>query len=115
MHLIKSGFQVGVISSGFKSEMVKARIELLKIPRFYVGREAKTVILDAWRKELGLQWNQIAFIGDDINDRDCMLQVGLAACPNNAVSAILKIADYRLEQNLEVLVLIVIQIINHFD
>ena len=50
--LTKKGMQFGIISSGFKAEMVKARGELLGIQRIYVGREPKMGILQSWCAQL---------------------------------------------------------------
>ena len=36
----------------------------------------------------------IAYIGDDVNDLEIMKNVGLSACPADAVPEIIKIADY---------------------
>lgn len=99
IHLIKNNFQVGVISSGFTANMVKQRIEMLKIQNFYVGRDPKIGILNQWLEKLNLDIKNVAFIGDDINDQEIMEQCGLAICPNNAVPAIKNIADIILRLN----------------
>lgn len=85
IHLTKSDFQVGIISSGFKVEMVKARATLLGIQHFYVGREKKIEVLNKWCEELGISLSEVAMIGDDINDLEVMKAIGVSACPNDAV------------------------------
>ena len=68
MHLTKSGFQVAIISSGFKDQMVKVRSEMLGIQHCYVGRDKKINILSEICKELNYELENVAIIGDDIND-----------------------------------------------
>lgn len=88
MHLTKSGVQVGIISSGFANNMVQKRAELLGIQHCYVGRDPKLEILKKWCEEMKLQLNEVAIIGDDINDLEVMKNIGLAICPANAVNSV---------------------------
>jgi YrbI family 3-deoxy-D-manno-octulosonate 8-phosphate phosphatase len=93
LQLTKTGFQVGIISSGFKGELVKQRADLLKIQHFYLGREHKLEILKQWCNDLNITLNQVAMIGDDVNDLAVMQAIGYSACPSDAATAILKQAD----------------------
>jgi YrbI family 3-deoxy-D-manno-octulosonate 8-phosphate phosphatase len=88
IHLTKNDFQVGIISSGFKAEMVKARATLLGIQHFYVGRGKKIEVLNKWCEELGISLSEVAMIGDDINDLEVMQSIGVSACPTDAVAKI---------------------------
>jgi len=88
IHLTKSGFQVGIISSGFTDSMVQKRAELLGIQKCYVGREPKLEILTSWCAEQAIKLDEVAFIGDDINDLPILKIVGIAACPSDAVVSV---------------------------
>lgn len=99
LDLTKKGMQFGIISSGFKAEMVKVRGELLGIQKIYVGRDEKMGILQEWLKHDGITLENVAYVGDDINDLEIMKQCGLSACPKNAVKAIREIADIVLPKN----------------
>lgn len=88
MHLTKSDFQVGIISSGFTNHMVQKRAELLGIQHCYVGRDPKLDILNDWCQKLNINLDEVAIIGDDINDLEVMKKIGLAVCPANAVNAV---------------------------
>lgn len=88
IHLTKSGFQVGIISSGFTDSMVQKRAELLGIQKCYVGRESKLEILTSWCIEQAIKLDEVAFIGDDINDLPVLKKVGIAACPSDAVVSV---------------------------
>ena len=97
-HLVKSGFQLAIISSGYKAEMVKARAELLGIQFCYVGREPKLDILQKHCEELGLKLENVAIIGDDINDLEVFRKVGFTACPSDAVLVIKSHSDVILSK-----------------
>ena len=97
-NITKNGIHVGIISHGYKTKVVQDRAELLGIQKVYVGREDKTMILKAWCSELNIDLNQVAYIGDDINDAKVMQKVGLSACPSDAVKSIKKLADVILSR-----------------
>jgi len=99
LQLTKNDFQVGIISSGFHGELVKKRAELLKIQHFYLGREPKLQILETWCQKLNLSLEQVAIIGDDVNDLAIMELCGYAACPADAVNAVKKVVDCVLSKN----------------
>jgi 3-deoxy-D-manno-octulosonate 8-phosphate phosphatase (KDO 8-P phosphatase) len=92
-NITKNGVHVGIISHGYKTKVVQDRADLLGIQKVYVGREDKSTILKGWCKELNIELNQVAYIGDDINDAKVMQEVGLSACPSDSVKSIKKIAD----------------------
>jgi 3-deoxy-D-manno-octulosonate 8-phosphate phosphatase (KDO 8-P phosphatase) len=88
IHLTKKDFQVAIISSGFKAEMVKARSNMLGIQRCYVGRDRKMDILHGYCTELSIGLEDVAIIGDDINDLEIIKAVGFSACPADAVEVV---------------------------
>lgn len=92
-----TSIEVGIISSGFSSEIVKKRAEMLGIKNCYVGRESKMTILNSWMEEKGLKADEVAMIGDDINDKEIMTQIGLSACPADAVNEIKSISQIILK------------------
>ncbi|MGK7393952.1 MAG: KdsC family phosphatase [Candidatus Cyclobacteriaceae bacterium M3_2C_046] len=96
--LIQQGYKVGIISASHSKNMVIKRAEMLGVQFYYVGNELKTEVLEKWRKELNLNYDEIAFIGDDINDKGVMELVGLAACPSDAVEIIQQTADVILNK-----------------
>lgn len=91
--LDRFGIQAGIISSGFKLNMVKNRAEMLKIKHIYVGRDPKMDILIDWCDKLQLGMDEVAIIGDDINDFPVMQAVGFSACPSDAVLKIKETVD----------------------
>ncbi len=99
IELQRAGVPVVIISSGYKQTVIEERARTLGIQRYYVGTEPKLAILGGWCAELGIGLEQVAFIGDDINDRAVIEAVGLSACPADAVDAIRRRVDIVLSRN----------------
>lgn len=97
MKLRNTAIEIGIISSGFSSEIVEKRAEMLGIQNCYVGRSPKMTVLHEWMKEKGLKADEVAMIGDDVNDHELMSNVGLTACPADAVNEIKSIAHVVLK------------------
>ncbi len=88
-HLSKDhNLPVGIISSGHNITLIERRAVLLKIPYVYVGNREKLGVLMEWCEKLGIRLQDVAYIGDDLNDLECMQKVGIAACPSDAVEKI---------------------------
>jgi 3-deoxy-D-manno-octulosonate 8-phosphate phosphatase (KDO 8-P phosphatase) len=98
IHLTKNDFQVAIISSGFKGEAVKSRAQMLGIQHCHVTREPKMDVLKGICKELNIELNQVAIVGDDINDLEVMRNVGVSFAPRDAVSVVKKQVDIILEK-----------------
>ena len=72
------------IITGEETQIVKNRAKKLGISRCYTGIKDKVEIANQLREELDLDWSEIAFIGDDINDLKLLKMVGFAASVANA-------------------------------
>ncbi len=79
---VKTGF----LSSGFTDEIVKHRAKMFGVEYVYVGLEKKIDVLIKWCEEMGILLENVAYIGDDINDLEVIDAVGLSACPADAVN-----------------------------
>lgn len=90
---LRQGIEVGFISNGKNTDLIGYRAEMLGVKRMYVGTDDKLPILESWCKDLGISLEQVAYIGDDINDKDIISAVGLGACPADAEKAILAVAN----------------------
>lgn len=88
IHLTRNNFQVAIISSGFKGDAVQRRAEMLGIQHCTVNREPKMDRLRTVCDNLKIEFENVAMIGDDINDLQVMKACGFAACPKDAVQAI---------------------------
>ena len=86
-----------VIITGELSGSVKKRAEKLKIDEFYLGAKVKESLLVEILNNNNLKPENIAFIGDDVNDIKLIKTVGLTAAPSDAMQDILEIVDYICE------------------
>jgi N-acylneuraminate cytidylyltransferase len=84
------GFPVVVISKE-GNPVVAARCGKLKIP-FEQGIGDKLPVLEKLVQAHGLQLDQVAYMGNDINDLDCMRSVRLAIAPCDAQPEVLQVA-----------------------
>lgn len=86
--------EVGIVT-GENSLPVAQRAKKLNITELHLGCKDKvrTLLSIAETNKLGLE--EIAFIGDDVNDEAVLKMVGLSACPADAMQEIKDIADYR--------------------
>ncbi len=81
--LIASGVATAIIS-GRKSPVVERRANNLGIAHLFQGREDKLVVLDGLLAELGLSYEQVAYLGDDLPDLPVIRRVGLGMAVANA-------------------------------
>jgi YrbI family 3-deoxy-D-manno-octulosonate 8-phosphate phosphatase len=95
----KKGIHAGIISGGLRGEAIFARAERMGVARVYVGTVPKTQVMDGWLKDLGLQYEDIAYIGDDLNDLGIIEKSGFTACPADAVQAVKEKVDVILSKN----------------
>ena len=85
---------VPVIITGRSSKIVENRARELKISHLYQGISDKLTVLDQMAIEMKISRQQIAYIGDDLNDLSAMQVCGCTACPADAVEEIKQIANY---------------------
>ena len=94
----KLGIEFGIIT-GRKSELVEIRAKELKIKYLYQGISEKTVVLEEIIKKDSLSKEEIAYMGDDLNDLLIMKQVGLSGTPKDAVDEVIQVADFVSKKN----------------
>ena len=95
-HLRERGIEP-IIITGRSSEIVKRRCEELGITELYQGIIDKALCLNAICVKKRITIDQCAFIGDDLNDIDCMQLCGHKAAPADAVKEIRENVDYVCE------------------
>ena len=85
---------VPVIITGRRSRILENRAAELKITHLHQGVAEKLPKLQEIAGELGVSREEIAYIGDDLNDLECMQYCGYSACPADAVPEIVEAACY---------------------
>ena len=89
---------IPVIITGKKSKMLEKRAEELSITELYQGIDFKLYIYEMLKEKYSLNDKEIAFIGDDLNDLECMEHCGVKGCPSDAVTGIKSISNYVCEK-----------------
>jgi YrbI family 3-deoxy-D-manno-octulosonate 8-phosphate phosphatase len=88
--------KTGIIS-GENSLLVRKRADKLEIEELHLGIKNKLKVLKKICKAKELEPEEIAFIGDDINDLEIIKEVGFSACPSDAMKDIKEVVDIVLE------------------
>lgn len=90
LFLKKAGIHYAILT-GEDTNMVANRAKKLGIERVYQGVKDKVAVMQELCNELGIGLEEVAYIGDDLNDRKLLPIVGFSACPQNAPSYIQKL------------------------
>ena len=91
--LKKAGFLTAFLTSE-TTPINDKRAEKLKIDIVIQGSRNKTEDLGIIAKRFGINLDEIAYIGDDVNDLHAMKLCGLSAAPKDAYHLILNNVDY---------------------
>ncbi len=91
------GIPVGIIT-GEHTEIVQRRAKKLNIDFVYVGVKDKLKIASELCKKMNISFNQVAYIGDDINDMRLLQKVGWAGVPSSAPEYVRELATVTLEK-----------------
>ena len=87
----KLGKQVAIIT-GRSSHIVARRAEELRIEHFYQGIENKKEVLENLLDKLELTMDNVAAIGDDLNDLQMLKAANISFVPRDASAYVDKIA-----------------------
>lgn len=85
---------IPMIITGRQSKILEYRANELGISHLFQGVKDKIGLLKGLAEQYSLSLQEISFIGDDLNDIECMKMCGLSGCPSDAVSEVRKIVDY---------------------
>jgi 3-deoxy-D-manno-octulosonate 8-phosphate phosphatase (KDO 8-P phosphatase) len=70
------------------SPIVEARAKELKLAHVFQGRIHKGPAFEELAAEMKLQPNELAYMGDDVNDLPAMSRCGFSGCPADAVDEV---------------------------
>lgn len=84
------------IMTGEDTQIVSRRAEKLKIEYTYLGVSDKVKLAKDLIEKLGISFEDVAFIGDEINDIELLKKVGFSAAPSNATILVKDIVDLNL-------------------
>lgn len=83
-----------VIITGRNSQITANRASELKIRQLHQGVQDKLPLLQQIARELGAAREEVAYIGDDLNDMECLRWCGLTGCPADAVPEVRTAVDF---------------------
>lgn len=92
------GIPVGILT-GEDTEIVRRRAEKLKVDYLFMGAKDKVAIAKSLCEEILIGMEDIAFIGDDLNDMCLLKQVGWAGVPASAPDYVKELANVSLKKN----------------
>jgi len=95
---LKIGNEVAIIT-GRNSSIVEKRAKELGIKHLYQGIKNKQKVLDDLVVSLGLTYDEVAAIGDDLNDYNMLKKVAQSFTPADGVESIKNIVDTPLSKN----------------
>jgi 3-deoxy-D-manno-octulosonate 8-phosphate phosphatase (KDO 8-P phosphatase) len=87
-----------IIMSTETNPVVSARAIKLDIPCLQGLDNKKDALLD-YSKKNDIDLKNVAYVGNDINDKDAMAIAGFSFCPNDSHESIKEIADHILQRN----------------
>lgn len=88
---------VGILT-GENTEIVKRRAEKLKVDYCFLGAKDKVMIVKKLCNELGISLDDVAYIGDDLNDMKLLKLVGWAGVPVSAPAYVRELSNVRLQK-----------------
>lgn len=88
-----TGLKLGILTAR-TSDIVAVRARELGFHSVHQGKKDKSAALDVMMFELGVAADELAYMGDDLNDLPVLARVGLAACPADAVAEVRSSAHF---------------------
>lgn len=82
------------VITGRKSEIVQRRCEELDIKYLFQNVSDKVNCLRTLVQDLGFAYDNVAYIGDDLNDLEVMNLCGLKGCPSDAIEEVKAVCDF---------------------
>lgn len=89
----RMGYLTGVVT-GRSSAPVQRRAAELSMNFAVMDAADKVAAMEALRARYGLAWEEIAYMGDDLNDLALMERAGLSGCPADGAEEIRQAADF---------------------
>lgn len=77
-----------------KTKFVKLWAKKMQIEKLYDGIQKKEDLVNEICDHYNVKQEELAYIGDDVNDIALLKKVGLSATPANGISEVKKICDY---------------------
>jgi 3-deoxy-D-manno-octulosonate 8-phosphate phosphatase (KDO 8-P phosphatase) len=83
-----------VIITKEKTKFVKMWAKKMNVEKLYDGIQNKEILLDEILKKFRVKKDEVAYIGDDVNDVNLLRLVGLSATPSDGIKEIRNFSNY---------------------
>ena len=87
-----AGIKIGIITAE-DTEIVARRAKKLECDILHQGVKDKASVVQEVLNELGFGFEELAYVGDDLNDVDVLSRAGFSACPSDAEEPVKKVSD----------------------
>ena len=83
-----------IIVTKERTQIVRRWADKMKIKKTYDGILQKEKIINKISSTFKITKNEMAYIGDDINDLNLLKKVGFSSAPRDGITEVKKIVDY---------------------
>lgn len=99
LQLLKErGIVVGIIT-GEERSLNQRRADKLQLDEIYQNVKDKVAVIQKLCEKYNITPEEVAYVGDDINDLEAIRYVGFGCCVKDAHKEVKKYADYIAERN----------------
>lgn len=88
----KFNIPVGIIT-GESTDIVAKRAQKLQVDYLFQGVKDKKATIEKLLAKIGINWADVAYIGDDLNDMEALQKVGISGAPSSAPDFIRSMVD----------------------
>lgn len=96
--LREKGIITGIIT-GEERQLNQKRAEKLQVDEIFQNVKDKVAVIKLLCDKYHISSEQVAYVGDDVNDLEALKYVGYGCCVNDADSTVKKCANYVSERN----------------
>ena len=86
-----------IVVSKERNPIVAVRCKKLCLPLLQAV-DNKVAAIESRIAEMGLDWQDICYIGNDVNDLACLKKAGFSVCPSDAAADVLTVVDFVLNR-----------------
>ncbi|KAF5431162.1 3-deoxy-D-manno-octulosonate 8-phosphate phosphatase [Candidatus Methanophagaceae archaeon] len=94
IELLRKNKIIPAIITKEHSKILIKRADKLKVEEVFIGVDDKLKVIKELAEKYDLDFSEVAYIGDDINDLPVLEKVGLSFAPDDAVPEIKQVVDY---------------------
>lgn len=98
IELLRKKGIIPVIITQEESKIVLKRAEKLKVKEVYIGVEDKLQVIKELTQKYSLTLDNVAYVGDDVNDLAVLKEVGVSFAPSDATSEVQQVVHHVLSR-----------------